>query len=113
MDISVETFLKPDPGATSESVGLTRLSVEESAYVELMELEENLKDSNNRETMVSAETHAIEVSTPQKIGELKEPQVRVYLDSQSGLGHFHLVAKRASDNALVYTEPTMIRLVAV
>ncbi len=113
MDISLDTFLKPEPAAASEIVGRTRLSLDEGAYRQLFELEEKLKERATRELLVDAEECAIDVNAPQEIGDLKEPQVRVFLDKEGEAGHFHLVATRASDDALVYTEPTMIRLMAV
>ena len=113
MDISVETFLKPNPESISDTVGQTRLSVSESTYLELVELEETLKDRTSRELMVAVDDHAIDVRAPRNLGSLREQQVRIFLDGEGQAGHFHLVAKRSSDGALVYTEPTMIRLLAV
>ncbi len=113
MDISVDTFLKPDLGTASETVGRTTMSLDESAYQKLVEVEELLKDRSSQEMLVPVDEHEIDVSAPGDLGDLTEQKVRVFLGTDEQAGHFHLVAKRASDRALVYTEPTMIRLVAV
>ena len=36
--------------------------------------------------------------------------MRIFLDDQRQEAHFHLVARRAADEALVYTEPAMIKM---
>ena len=113
MEISVDTFLKKNPRATSETVGRTTLCVEEKAFLELAEMEQTLQDSASRELTVPAAEGAIDIDAPRALGALQDPMVRVFLDRESQAGHFHLVAKRAQDQALVYTEPTMIRLVAM
>ena len=111
MDITVETFVKEQPGNSSEPMGPTRLSLNEAAYRDLLKLEEQLVDSESRELMVGANT--VDIDAPAKIGSLAEPQMRLFLDPSKDAAHFHLVAKRSTDGALVYTEPTMIRMLAV
>lgn len=38
--------------------------------------------------------------------------MRIFLDDQGQGAHFRLVARRAADEALVYTEPAMVKLIA-
>jgi len=111
MNITVETFLKQQPGDTSEPVGPTRLSLEEPAYRDLLKVEERLLDSGQEELLVEAQR--VDIETPSGLGPLDAPRMRVFLDPSKEAAHFHLVAKRSTDGALVYTEPTMIRMVAV
>lgn len=112
MELSVETFLKPTPQASSETVGQARLSLNESVYQQLTDLEQTLKNSASKEVTIAASEHDIDIDSPSDVGALKDKKVRVFLDRENQAGHFHLVAKRSSDEALVYTEPAMIRLVA-
>ena len=111
MDITVETFLKQQPGDTSEPVGPTRLSLDESAYRDLLKLEERLLDSGSEELLVEAQS--VDIEAPSELGRLDAPRMRIFLDPSKEAAHFHLVAKRDTDGALVYTEPTMIRMIAV
>jgi hypothetical protein len=113
MDLSLETFLKTAPRDTSEKVGPTSLSVDEDAYMELVEHQETLKVASSRETLVPIDDSTIDVNAPDHLGGLKDQQVRIFLDDEGQEAHFHLVAKRASDEALVYTEPAMIKLIAI
>ncbi len=113
MDISLETFVKQDPSFSSETAGATSITVQESGYLELESLEEKLKASQERELLVPVRDKSVEVSVPGGVGALEDQKLRIFLDEQGEEGYFHLVARRASDDALVYTEPAMIRLVAV
>jgi hypothetical protein len=113
MKLSLETFLKLDTQDASEKVGPTSLSVDEGAYMELVEYEETLKVASSRETLIPIDDSTIDVDAPDHLGGLKEQKVRIFLDEEGREAHFHLVAKRASDEALVYTEPTMIKLIAI
>lgn len=112
MEITVETFLKPNPQAESEAAGQTTLVIDESAFLALEKAEESLKEGESAEALYAVRDQDIEVDPPSDIGALKEENVRVFLSPGSEAGHFHLVARRAADDALVYTEPAMIRLVA-
>ncbi|TDG15983.1 hypothetical protein E2F43_07095 [Seongchinamella unica] len=111
MDITVETFLKEKNQNTSEPVGPTRLTLDESAYRDLVKLEQRLLSTEMPELLVDAE--AVDVAAPSELGPLDNQQMRLFTDPAEDAAHFHLVARRSSDGALVYTEPTMIRLVAV
>jgi hypothetical protein len=102
MEITVETFLKPNPQAESEAAGRTTLVIDENAFLALEKAEE----------LYAVRDQDIDVDLPSDIGALKEENVRIFLSPGSEAGHFHLVARRAEDDALVYTEPAMIRLVA-
>lgn len=44
----------------------------------------------------------------QEIGDLVQYQYRVYRDEKFNRGQFHLVARRKSDNSLVYINPVMV-----
>lgn len=111
MDITVETFVKPQAGESSEAMGQTRLSLDDKTYRELLKLEERLLDSESEELMIAA--GSVDIDAPAKLGSLAEAKMRLFLDPSQDAAHFHLVAKRSTDGALVYTEPTMIRMVAV
>ena len=111
MEITVETFLKQKPQDKSETVGPTRLSMDDTAYQKLLQLEERLQSIESREMLVDADS--VVVDAPAEIGGLEDIKVRVFLDQTAEAAHFHLVAKRSSDDALVYTEPAMLRVVPV
>jgi hypothetical protein len=63
--------------------------------------------------MLDLDRDAFALDTPEACGELGECKVRLYLDDASGAGHFHVVGREARDNSLIYTEPAMVRLVAL
>ncbi|RLQ21762.1 hypothetical protein DWB85_10770 [Seongchinamella sediminis] len=111
MNITVETFLKAQPGDSSEPVGPSRLTLDDSAYQNLLKLEQQLMESDSPELVIPA--RRVDVDAPAGVGPLDAPQMRVFLDPSKDAAHFHLVARRGSDGALVYTEPTMIRMLAV
>ena len=113
MDLSLETFLKTDPRDRSEEMGPTNLAVNEDAYMELLKHEEALKRSPSRELQIPISEASIDVDAPDHLGWLKDQKLRIFLDNESHDAHFHLVAKRARDEALVYTEPAMIKLIAI
>ncbi len=113
MDLSLETFLKTDPRDRSEEIGPTIFAVDEDAYLELVEHEEALKNSSAREVHVPIDEASVDVNAPVRVGCLKDQKLRIFLDNEGKDAHVHLVAKRASDEALVYTEPAMIKLIAI
>ncbi len=113
MELSVDTFLKSTPEAKSDVVGRTTITVDEEGFRQLEKLEESLKSSGSEELLAPVHEAAIQAEVPADLGEIRDQKVRIFLGEDGETGQFHLVAKRVDDEALVYTEPTIIRLIAV
>ena len=112
MELAVETFRKPTKNAPSEAVGISKVTVDEAAYRALEHLEERLTASDQEEMTVAIDEESPAVETPETLNELKDTRIRLFLDDNNA-AHFHVTARLAQDNSLIYTEPTMIRLVAM
>lgn len=113
MELSLDTFIEESGRSDDESVGRSTVSIGDESFVKLAELESALKEATSDEILVDAASHHIDLQAPSELGRLGELKVRVFLDPESQLGVFHLIAKRESDAAEVFTEPTMIRMVAL
>jgi len=112
MEIALETFRKPAMDMPSETIGRSTITIGETGYLELEKLEKQLLDSGQTELMVDTDGRAMQLDTPIKQDDLRETRIRVFLDEDAQAG-FHIVAKHAQDDSLIYTEPAMVRLVVV
>jgi hypothetical protein len=112
MEIAVETFRKPTKNAPSEVVGISKVTVDEAAYRTLEKLEERLTASEKDEMTVATDEGSPALETPEALNDLRDTRIRLFLDDNNA-AHFHVTARLQQDNSLIYTEPTMIRLVAM
>jgi hypothetical protein len=113
MEIALDTFKKPATGMPSENIGLSTVTIGAEGYLELERLEQELLESGKPEVLVDADDKTVQMETPLGQDELREPRIRVFLDDDTQGGFFHVVARDARDGGVIYTEPTMVRLVAV
>ena len=112
MELALETFRKPTQQAPSESIGISKVVVDETAYRALEKLERQLTASEHPVLLVAAESEPLDLEAPDAFSDLRNTRIRLFLDDTDA-GHFHFTARRAQDNSLIYTEPAMIRLVAM
>ena len=112
MELALETFRKPAKTAPSEAIGISKVVIDETAYRALEKLEKRLTVSEESELLVAAKDEPLAIKAPEAFDDLRNTRIRLFLDD-SDAAHFHFTARRAEDNSLIYTEPAMIRLVAM
>jgi len=113
MDIALETFRRPCTDASPESIGRSTVTIDEAGYLALARLEQKLIDSGQDELFMDTDERTIHIDPPLNQNDLRDRKVRVFLDENTQAGVFHVVARHARDDSLIYTQPTMVRLVAI
>ncbi|SRR6056297_2615094 len=113
MELALDTYRKATAQDSSEEIGRTKLTIEPEDYRELERLEESLKESGQPEMLVSIREGMFDIETPEGHGDLLEPRLRMFLDHETEAALFHVVATSSADNSLIYTEPALVRLVAM
>ena len=113
MELALETYRKPTLEGSSESVGHARVVVRDGGYRALERLEERLRESEQDELMLDIGASDIELELPDECGDMSDCKLRVYLDGETRAGLFHVVGRTSRDSSLVYTEPAMVRLIAL
>ncbi len=113
MQLSLDTYCKSAGERKSSEVGRCEVTVSEQSYRALESLEERLRDSNKDELLADIDDAALDIEVPDAIDGLKDCQVRLYLDGEEQVAHFHLVGRQANDDSLVYTSSVLVRMVAV
>tara|TARA_R110002049_G_scaffold223668_1_gene395314 strand:- start:792 stop:1133 length:342 start_codon:yes stop_codon:yes gene_type:complete len=113
MELALETYRKAKTHDSSEEIGRTKLTINPEDYRKLEHLEETLKKSGQSEMLLNIKDGMFDIDTPQGNGNLLEPRLRMFLDQETEAALFHVVARSSADNSLIYTEPTLVRLVAM
>ena len=106
--LSLEGWNKPDPGAPSIPIGLLNFRVSEKYHLMLEEAEDEMALSHEPERFIDIDMDTMELETSAECGALTDCQLRVYLDKHEHRGQFHLVAHRADDHSLIYSNAVMI-----
>lgn len=106
--LTIEGWCKPDAAGASIPIGELHFRVDEEYHTLMEQAEENMAKNHEPETLIDVDINTMELQTSNECGELTDCKFRVYLTPDDDRGHFHLVAKRASDNALVYSNAVMI-----
>ena len=113
MNLSLDTYRKSSSHQTSENIGRSSIVVGDAGYRALGELEERLKRLDQTELLMDMESGSFQVNAPDGCEDLRDCKVRLFLDDETDSGLFHIVGRLARDNSLVYTEPTVVRLLAL
>jgi hypothetical protein len=113
MEIALETFKKPGTDTPPENIGRSTVTIDEAGYLALSRLEQELLESGQREVLMDTDERTIQIVPPVNQSELRDSKIRVFLDEETRAGVFHVVARHARDNCMIYTQPTMVRLVAI
>ncbi|BFM18500.1 hypothetical protein R50073_46830 [Maricurvus nonylphenolicus] len=106
--LSVEGWHKPDMNSPSIPIGLLNFRVSEQYHLLLERAEDEMEQTHEPERFIDIDMDSMELETPAECGALKDCQLRVYLDQREHRGQFHLIAHRASDDSLVYSNAVMI-----
>ena len=109
MELSLETYVKRGATEAAEEIGRAKLVVQPGGYQHLESLESQLRETGAEEILVDFDARHIALEMPQPLAEIKEPKLRVTLEKEAALGHFHVVAKHAEDDSLIYTNTATIR----
>jgi hypothetical protein len=113
MQLTLDTWYKPKRARQSEAIGITRLAIDEAQYRRLEQAELELKQSARQEMFLDLEQGDIDLQPPEGYGALADCKLRLYLRDADDSGHFHLVGRRAQDDALVYTNSVLVKAAAV
>lgn len=113
MELTLETYRKANTESSSTEIGPSKVTIEQAKYREIEELEAKLKDSGQNEILVDFKQGELDIEAPRAHSALKEVKLRLFMDEEAEAGLFHVVAKSAEDNSLIYTEPTLVRMVAL
>ena len=106
--LSIEGWCKPTRDTASQPQGLLRFRVAEKYHCAMERAEEALQINQSGEQFIDVDPKTLELDAAPEYGEVASPRFRVYLGRSDQRGHFHLVARRASDDALIYSNSVMI-----
>ena len=113
MRLAVETWLTPEHEGTAQELGVSRLTLGDSAYLSLEKIESRLRDGESREAVLNVKPSRLKVETPPECGPLSECRLRVYLREHDDTGHVQVIGRRASDGEQVQTTAVMLRTIAL
>lgn len=105
--MSLESWCKPKGFEQSIASGVIGLRINDDYHLTLEQEAARLEKEGIREKLIPIETGELEMTLPSELGEISDCSLRLYLDEEHR-GHFHLVAHRASDDALIYTNAVMV-----
>ncbi len=105
--MTLDSWCKPVGADRSFPIGMIRFRVNDDYHLALEQEEERLEKEGRDETMLSVDAREMEMDLPSECGELSDCSMRLYLGDDHR-GQFHLVAHRASDGALIYTNAVMV-----
>lgn len=108
MRLDLEGWCKTEAASKSVPVNTIQFTITEEAHQRLEAAEEALQSSSEREMWLDVDLDSLDLETAADCGELGDARLRVYLNPGEERAHFHLVGHRASDNALVYSNPVMV-----
>ncbi|HLV17312.1 MAG TPA: hypothetical protein VKY70_07580 [Pseudomonas sp.] len=108
----IESWCKRGPDVKSEPMGQMHFYISETDHVNLEQAEERLQRTGEKEARVDVDPATFDLKTPPECGALSEYHLRVYLRPEDERGQFHLVGRRLSDGATVYTNAIMIDMLA-
>ncbi len=109
--LSIEGWCKPEGASKSTRIESLHFRVSEEAHLEMENAEKKLQDSGATEAFVTADMAGLELATSADCGELTDCKFRVYLNADDQTSNFHLVAKRVSDGALIYSDAVLVEFV--
>jgi len=69
-----------------------------------------LEQTGDAERLIPVDLDALALELDPECGPLSDCQLRVYLGEEDGRAQFHLVGRSATDNSLVYSNPTLVVL---
>ena len=111
MHLSLEAWQKSHESEEVEEMGTVRMEISEREFSSLAKIERDLKESEEREAFLKVSPATLSLQPPRECGPLADCKIRVYLREEDDTGHFHLVGRRAANDAPVYTNSVMLRAV--
>ncbi len=109
--LSIEGWCKPEGASKSTRIESLHFRVSEAAHLEMENAEEKLRESDTTEVFVTPDMAGLELETSADCGELTDCKFRVYLNADDQTSNFHLVAKRVSDGALIYSDAVLVEFI--
>lgn len=106
--LSIEGWCKAGSDAKSVPGGLLHFRVAEEYHRAMETAEEALQSNPGGEQYIDVDMATLEFDAAPEYGDIADPRFRVYLGRAYQRGHFHLVARRASDDAMIYSNAVMI-----
>jgi hypothetical protein len=107
---NIEAWCKPEGAEKSVPLGLIRFRVTPDMHLKLADAEDQLSDSSDQlELDIDIAQDGLALETPSECGALKDCKFHVYRHHRHDeRGHFFLVGRRVSDNALIYSNAVVI-----
>lgn len=109
--LTIEGWCKPEGASKSTRIESLHFRVSEEAHLAMEDAEEKLQDSGTTEVFVTPDMEGLELQTSADCGELTDCKFRVYLNADDQTSNFHLVAKRVSDGALIYSDAVLVEFI--
>ncbi len=109
--LSIEGWCKPEGASKSTRIESLHFRVSEEAHLEMENAEQKMQESGASEVFITPEMEGLELATSADCGELTDCKFRVYLNGDDHTSNFHLVAKRVSDGALIYSDAVLVEFV--
>ncbi|MGI9275778.1 MAG: hypothetical protein ACR2PT_13165 [Endozoicomonas sp.] len=106
--LTLESWCKPNGEEFSSPIGSIHFRVNEDCRLLLEKAQEALQTTHEPEAFVPIDMSTMELETPSECGLLSDCQLRVYLRPVDNRGQFHLVAHRAMDDSLIYSNAVMV-----
>ena len=105
---TLESWCKETGELYSSPIGHIHFRINENCRLLLEEAEIALQETHKPEAFVPIDMSTMELETPPECGRLSDCQLRVYLRPSDDRGQFHLVAHRAMDGSLIYSNAVMV-----
>ena len=106
--LSIEGWSKRSTDNRSQPGGILHFRVDEQCHRAMERAEQALQFNMSGEQIIDVDRETLELAAAAEYGEITDTKFRVYLGGDDHRGHFHLVARRVSDDALVYSNSVMI-----
>lgn len=106
--VSIEGWRKSPGADKSVPVEMLQFHISNECHLQLEQAEETLQRTGEEEIFVEVDSATLRLETSADCGDLTDCRLRVYLGPLDQRGQFHLVAQRASDHSLVYSNAVMV-----
>lgn len=106
--LSIEGWSKGRTDESSQGGGLLHFRVAEKYHRALERAEEALQINLGGEQYIDVGLESLELHAAPEYGDIVDTRFRVYLSRNDQRGHFHLVGRRSSDDALIYSNSVMV-----
>jgi len=112
MKYVLETFRRTSSDDQAIELGTTRLILRDRELALMAKLEKRLCRINQSEIAVDINPDDIQMDAPASCGALKDCRLQLVFNMETHSSSFHVAARQASDNSIVYTDSVKMPLTA-